>query len=199
MELELVNRILRLLESLRWNLHKQKNTVLGYTGSYTKISNSISGTTLLLHYHMLKCQWICFCSAMIISPIEDPFPNLTTHWNSDSFNWQSQKNPNERLDPAWWFLSSKGAVGWIVFFTLPLCSLSLGLHHHITSLGLRDAISGNTILQKAMAWKLWFIHFIGAEVLVNLGRWRGGTVSARWHDRCQQPGKYASEVQDMKS
>lgn len=139
---------------------------------------------------------------MIIPPIEDPFPNLIMHWNSDSFNLRTQKNPNEGLDPAWYFLSSHQAIGWIVFFTLSPCSLSLGLHHHkgnITSLGLQDAISGNTILQKAVAWKLWFIHFIGAEVLVNLGRWWGGTMSVRWHDRCQQPGKYAPEVQDMKS
>lgn len=129
-------------------------------------------------------------------------PNLITHRNSDSFNLRTQKNPNEELDLVLWFLCSKRATGWIVFFTLPLCSLSLGLHRHkgsITSLGLRDAISGNTILQKAVAWKLWFIHFIGAEVLVNLGRWWGGTVSARWHDRCQQPGKCAPEVRDTES
>lgn len=36
-------------------------------------------------------------------------------------------------------------------------------------------------------------------MLVNLGRWWGGTASARWHDRCQQPGTCAPEVQDMKS
>lgn len=34
---------------------------------------------------------------------------------------------------------------------------------------------------------------------MNLGRWWGGTASVRWHDRCQQPGKYSPEVQDMKS
>lgn len=139
---------------------------------------------------------------MIISPIEDLFPNLIMRWNSYSFNLWAQKNPNEGLDPAQCFLSSHCAVGWIIFFAFPLYSLSLGLHHHqgnITSPGLWDAISGNTILQKAMAWKLWFIHFTGADVLVNLGRWWGGTMSARWHDRCQQPGKCVPEVQDMKS
>lgn len=34
---------------------------------------------------------------------------------------------------------------------------------------------------------------------MSLGRWRGGTSRVRWHDRCQQPGKSAPEVQDMKS
>lgn len=112
---------------------------------------------------------------MIISPVEGPSSNLFVFLNSYNLNLKTDKNPSKRLDPARCFLFSHCAIGWIVFFTLPLCSLSLGLHHHkgdITSLGLQDAIPGNTILQKAVAWKLWFIHFIGAEVLVNLGRWQ---------------------------